>query len=113
MNHKVARLWQCWASGEDALAYERMLIDRILPEIRHSKLPGLLSMTLMKRPDGDEIHYQTILVFSSLEDIKAFAGEDAERAHLDPQGLKLLSRWDERARHYEIIDEISVESPVE
>jgi heme-degrading monooxygenase HmoA len=104
----IARIWRGWARVQQAVAYERMLVDRILPEIRQSKLPGLVSMTLLRRTDGNEIEYQTILIFESLDSIKAFAGEDAERAHLDPDGVKLLSRFDERARHYEIVDRVEL-----
>jgi hypothetical protein len=41
--------------------------------------------------------------FDSLEAIKAFAGEDAEKAHVAPRARELLAHWDERAVHFEIV----------
>ena len=103
----IARVWRGWAEGDNAPAFEAMITDRVLPGIRNSGLKGLLSLTLLKRKDGQETEYQTILVFEDLASIKAFAGDDAEKAHLDPAGLQLLSRHDERVRHYEIIYQTS------
>jgi hypothetical protein len=38
-----------------------------------------------------------------LEAVKAFAGEDYERAVVEPEARRLLSRFDERSEHYEVV----------
>ncbi len=40
--------------------------------------------------------------FDSLDAVAEFAGEDYERAHVPDAARELLSRWDGRARHYEV-----------
>ena len=39
--------------------------------------------------------------FDSLDAIRAFAGDDYEVPVLEPEALALLSRYDERATHFE------------
>jgi hypothetical protein len=41
-------------------------------------------------------------ISDSLDAIRAFAGDDLEKAHISPEARDLLSRWDERVAHYEL-----------
>jgi hypothetical protein len=56
---------------------------------------------VLRRPEGDEVAFVTLLRFESLDDVVAFAGERYETPVLEPEALALLSRHDDRAVHYE------------
>ncbi len=58
----------------------------------------------MKRDLGDEIEFQTLMWFDSLDAIKAFMGEDYEISHVPAAARAVLSRFDERAAHFEVLD---------
>jgi hypothetical protein len=58
----------------------------------------------MKRDLGDEVEFQTLMWFDSLDAIKAFMGEDYSVSHVPPQAQAVLKRFDDRAMHYEVID---------
>jgi hypothetical protein len=58
----------------------------------------------MKRDLGDEIEFQTIMWFESLEAIVAFVGEDSTVSHVPAAARAVLSRFDERAAHFRVID---------
>jgi heme-degrading monooxygenase HmoA len=58
---------------------------------------------LLRREDGDEVAFVTITRFESLESVRAFAGEDYEQAVVEPEARALLSRFDERSEHYEVV----------
>ncbi len=58
----------------------------------------------MKRDLGDEIEFQTLMWFDSLDAIKAFMGEDYASAMCPPEARAVLKRFDDRAAHYEVID---------
>jgi hypothetical protein len=45
----------------------------------------------------------TITRFESLSAVKDFAGEDYKRAVVEPEARKLLTRFDERSEHYEVV----------
>jgi antibiotic biosynthesis monooxygenase (ABM) superfamily enzyme len=98
----IARMWRGWArSAENADAYEAFLRDIFLPAA--TKIAGYRGAQVLRRPAGDEIEFVTVTRFDSLDAIKAFAGEDAEKAHVAPRARELLAHWDERAVHYEIV----------
>jgi hypothetical protein len=42
--------------------------------------------------------------FDSLEAVRAFAGEDYEAAVVPPKARQLLSHFDTRSAHYEVIE---------
>ena len=96
----IARLWRGWTSRENADAYERFLRDRMFPSIH--RVPGFLGADLLRRDAGDEVAFVTITRFESLNAVRAFAGEDYERAVIEPEARTLLARGDERSEHFEI-----------
>jgi len=58
----------------------------------------------MRPPAGEEIEFATTMWFDDLAAIEVFVGEDAEVAHVPASARAFLSRFDERAVHYEIFD---------
>jgi heme-degrading monooxygenase HmoA len=52
---------------------------------------------------GDEVEFITLTRFDSMDAVRAFAGEDYERAVVIDEGHRLLSHYDERSAHYETV----------
>jgi heme-degrading monooxygenase HmoA len=78
-----------------------MLVPDLLPGL--SAKPGFRGSYLLRKPAGDEVEFVTIILWDSLDDVKAVAGEDYERAVVPPERRQHLSRCDDRAAHYEIV----------
>lgn len=95
----ITRLWRGWTAREDADAYERFLLTELFPSM--CEIAGFRSADVLRRSDGDEVAFVTLTRFESLESIRAFAGEDYEVPVLEPQARSLLSRYDDRAQHFE------------
>ena len=57
----------------------------------------------MRREQGSEVEFITILLWESLEALRDFAGPNYETAVVPPERRKVLARFDERASHYEVI----------
>ena len=68
---------------------------------------GFKGAAVLRRPVGDEVEFTTITRFESVEAIKKFAGEDYEAAHVAPRARELLSRFDARCVHSELVIETS------
>jgi hypothetical protein len=100
----ICRLWRGWTTPENADAYQRIVHHQVIPGIETRKIAGFRHIDLMKRDLGGEVEFQTLMWFDSLEAIKAFVGEDYSVSHVPPQARAVLSRFDERAVHYEVID---------
>jgi len=95
----ITRMWRGWTASEDADAYAAFLLGELFPAMR--RIDGFRGADLLRRDDGREVAFVTLTRFDSLEAIRAFAGEDYETPVLEPQALALLSRYDDRAVHYE------------
>jgi heme-degrading monooxygenase HmoA len=97
----IARIWHGWTSPENADAYEEFLRTKMFPSIH--EVDGFRSADLLRRDDDGEIAFITITRFDSLDAVKRFAGDDYERAVVEPEARRMLSRWDERSVHYELV----------
>ena len=95
----ITRLWRGWTTAENGDAYERFLLHELLPSLR--AIRGFRGADVLRRPEGDEIAFVTVVRFDSLDAVRAFAGEDYETPVLEPEALALLSRHDGRAQHFE------------
>jgi antibiotic biosynthesis monooxygenase (ABM) superfamily enzyme len=98
----IARIWHGWTKPEDAKAYEEMLRDEIFPSIAARKIKGYRGAELFMHEDGDEIEFVTLLRFDSMDAVKEFAGADEAKPVIYPKAEALLTRMDERSRHYRI-----------
>lgn len=96
----IARIWRGYTKREHADAYESMLKPELLPGI--SKVKGYRGSYLLRRTAGDEVEFITILLWDSLDDIRAVAGADYEVAVIPEERRGYLSRYDRRAAHYEV-----------
>jgi hypothetical protein len=57
---------------------------------------------LLRRKAGDEVEFITIMIWDSIDAIRAVAGPDYETAVIPEERRKYLSRHDARSVHYEI-----------
>ena len=100
----VCRLWRGWTTPENADAYERIVRGEVIPGIEARRIPGFLHIDLMKRDLDGEIEFQTLMWFDSLDAIKAFMGADYDLSHVPAAARAVLSRFDGRAAHFEVLD---------
>ena len=96
----IARVWRGYARPEHADAYEAMLTPELLPGLHRVK--GYRGSFLLRRPSGDEVEFVTTMFWDSLDDVRAVAGPDYETAVIPEERKAYLSRWDEKAAHYEV-----------
>jgi len=96
----VARIWHGYTSRANADAYEAMLKPDLLPGLSSAK--GFRGSYLLRRPTEEEVEFITIILWDSLDDIRAIAGADYERAVIPEERRSLLTRWDETAAHYDV-----------
>jgi heme-degrading monooxygenase HmoA len=96
----IARIWHGYTNPEHADAYEAMLKPELLPGI--SKAKGYRGSYLLRRKAGDEVEFVTIMIWDSIDAIRAVTGADYETAVIPEERRKYLSRHDAKSTHYEI-----------
>ncbi len=103
----IHRVWRGWTTRENGRAYEQLLRDEIFPGIAAKGVRGYRGIQLLRRelPSG-ELEFMTVMTFESLDAVRAFAGEDYHRAYVPPAARQVLSRFDELAAHYEMLEQL-------
>ena len=98
----IKRIWHGWTTPENADIYEQLLHDKVLPSIEEKDIPGYLSIEVLRREREIEVEFIVIMVFSSLQNVIDFQGEDYSRAYVPEAARNVLKRWDQHASHYKV-----------
>jgi heme-degrading monooxygenase HmoA len=97
----IARVWHGYTKPEHADPYESMLKPELLPGIGEKK--GYKGSYLLRRNLGGEVEFITILLWESIDLLRAAAGhDDYETAIIPEERRQYLARFDAKAAHYEV-----------
>jgi heme-degrading monooxygenase HmoA len=97
----IARIWRGWTRREDAEAYVRYMEEVGAPDSHGTA--GNLGFSVLHRPDGDREEFLTISLWESLDAVRAFAGDDLERAVFYPEDDRFLVERELTVSHYEYV----------
>lgn len=96
----IARIWHGYTKPEHADTYEAMLKPELLPGI--GKVPGYRGGYVFRRTVEGEIEFMTIMIWESLDALRAVAGPNYTVSIIPEDRLRYLSRHESHAAHYEI-----------
>lgn len=99
----IARVWHGVVSNEKADDYGRYLSDSDRGVRDYQNTPGNRGVCLLRRPEGDRVHFLLISLWDSRDSIKAYAGEDIERAQYFTYDLACLIEPEPTVAHYEVL----------
>lgn len=97
----IARTWHGKVRTEDSEAYYQYLLRTGIPDYRST--PGNLGISVLRRTDGDEAHFLLITYWESMEAIRAFAGDEPERARYYPEDERYLLELEPLVTHYDAL----------
>ena len=97
----IMRIWHGHTTPANAGAYEDLLKTRILPGIH--RVSGYGGAWILRQNKPDEVEFITITTWDSWKAIEEFAGKSHAGAIVPDEARQLLSRFDERAEHYDAI----------
>jgi heme-degrading monooxygenase HmoA len=96
----IARTWRGWVRRQDADAYAAYM--------RETGIAGYTTtagnrLTLMLRRDvEDRTEFVMLTLWDSMQSVKAFAGEDPQRAVFYPEDDRYLVEREWTATHFEV-----------
>jgi heme-degrading monooxygenase HmoA len=94
----IARLWRGLAgSPASADAYQKHVTTNVLPALRG--IDGHCGARVLRHDQ----EFIVVTFWESMDAIRKFAGADAERAVVEPEAQAVLTEYDRRARHYEVV----------
>jgi antibiotic biosynthesis monooxygenase (ABM) superfamily enzyme len=101
----IARVWRGATRAEDAEEYARYVEASGMETAR--TISGNRGTLVMRRVAGDRAEFETVLLFDSLDDIHAFAGDDIEVAVFFPEDDRYLIDRELTVRHFEVDARVS------
>ena len=104
----IARTWHGATKAQDADAYLEYLERTGLAEYR--KTPGNRGVLGLRRIVGDRAEFLLLSLWDSKDAVRAFAGDDIEKAVFYPEDERFLIGRDEHVSHYEVVHDTT---PVE
>jgi antibiotic biosynthesis monooxygenase (ABM) superfamily enzyme len=101
----IARVWRGATRAGDAEEYAAYLEETGMRSAR--SLDGSRGTLVLRRLDGDRAEFVTVLLFESLDQVRAFAGDDIERAVFFPEDERFLVERELDVKHYEVDAELT------
>ena len=98
----IARIWHGMTRARDYDAYWAFLHERAIPDYRQT--PGNRGVRLFRRLEGERAHFLTLSYWTSLEAIRAFAGEAIDIAKYYPEDRTFLLEFEPTVLHYEVTE---------
>ena len=96
----IARLWRGWIRPADTDAYVEYVRETGIRAYRST--PGNRGAWILHRPDQDRTEIVTLSFWDSREAIRAFAGDDIDRAVFYPEDDRFLIDREEQVLHFEL-----------
>lgn len=95
----IARIWRGWVATDGADAYVAYMAATGLPGYRDT--PGNLGAHMLRRdlPDG-RTEVVMASFWESMDAVRAFAGDDVERAVFYPDDVEHLVAAEDTVKHY-------------
>jgi heme-degrading monooxygenase HmoA len=100
----IARIWHGWAPNETAADYQRHYESEVSDHLE--VVSGFRGARLLRRDDGEDVMFTSVTYFVSMDAVRAFAGDDYERAVVEDAGRRALSRWDDRVSHHDVVVDV-------
>ena len=99
----IARFWSARTTPGQARAYADHLQAHVLPTV--GSIDGYAGAMLLEREASGAVEIIVITWWRSLDAIRGFAGADLEAAVVADEAASLLTAFDRRVRHYELVVE--------
>lgn len=100
----IARIWRGIVLAGKADAYITYLNDTGLSG--YANTPGNRGVTVLRRLQGEHCEIVLISLWDSMAAVRAFAGEQPDRAVYYPEDEDYLLEMEPLVRHYEVADQI-------
>ena len=97
----IARAWSGRTKKEHAEAYAQVVLDTGIAGM--TQTPGNRGAWVLRRVDGEEAEFLVVSFWDLLENIKAFAGAEVDRAKYYPQDDPYLLERAKKVVHYDVV----------
>lgn len=97
----IARIWKARATPARVHEYAAYLRSTVVPEL--AVMAGYQGVTLLEHPRDDVVDVTVITWWTSLDAIRAFAGEAIDTAVVHDNAAGMLIDFDRGVEHHQVI----------
>lgn len=97
----IARIWHGTTNLKKADDYTQYLQRTGLPDYRETE--GNIAAYVLKRAEGDHMHFITLTFWESEAAIRKFAGNEIDKARYYPEDDDFLIEKEPFVQHYEVV----------
>ncbi|MFD1882962.1 hypothetical protein [Paracoccus pacificus] len=109
----ISRIWHGYTTPENAEKYQAIVTDEVIPGILEMHIPGFERIELFRKDRDTDVEFITVMWFRDIASVRAFVGEDYERCHVPARARAVLSRFDARSQHYQVLlERTAIQPPV-
>jgi heme-degrading monooxygenase HmoA len=101
----IVRSWRGRTPSSNANAYVEFFKRKVLPILR--AIDGFAGASLLKQDRPNDVEFLVLTRWTSLDAIRAFAGDDIRKAVVEPEAAVLLASFDPTVEHFEVVEQIA------
>ena len=95
----ITRVWHGVTARSNAEKYLKYLLEHGTKQ--YTNIAGNLSVRVWKQDEEGLCHFWTVSEWENLDAVKAFAGDDYEKAKYNKEDYGILLDFEEKVKHYE------------
>ncbi len=99
----IARIWEGKTKIEYLETYQKIIIERDIPDYRKTK--GFVKLTFLKRVDEGYAYFKLVTIWQDLAAIKNFTGPNFKEAVAYEDDKKYLIDFPGAVTHFEVFTE--------
>ncbi len=100
----ILRMWTARAGKSKAGDYIEHAQRKVFPKLR--AIEGNCGAYLLSREATNGVELMVLTLWQSMEAIRKFAGPDPEKAVVEPEARAVLTSFDERVTHFEVVGRV-------
>jgi heme-degrading monooxygenase HmoA len=97
----IERVWSARTTRDGARTYAEYFRRTVLPEL--SAIEGYRGARVLERELNGGIELVVVTRWQTLDAIRAFAGDELDRAVVHDEAAVLLTDYDRKVRHYGVV----------
>jgi uncharacterized protein YciI/heme-degrading monooxygenase HmoA len=97
----ILRMWRGTSTGDQAEHYIRHVTRTVLPKLR--RVEGQRGAYLLRRNISGASEFVVLTLWDSMEAVRRFAGDQPDKAVVEPEARAVLNGFDEFVTHFEVV----------
>ena len=97
----ILRLWKARATVQKASAYVQYATTKVFPELL--AIEGHRGAYLLRRTLDGATEFVVLTLWQSMAAVRRFAGDNPEKAVVDPPAREVLASLDDSVTHFEVV----------